>query len=478
MMNPSPPHTLSTFLVLLSALSMLCSGVAMAQAPEKLWVEKSTKARDSVLKASSISSLAGDISPAVVNIIVTMRAKGGPEPVDGEIPDARGGQTAIGSGFIIHPDGYVLTNNHVVEHAVEIKVKLNDKREYPAYVIGTDPRTDVALVRIESKRSFKAVALGNSDRVKVGEQVIAIGNPLGLEHTVTSGIISALGRKNLAPGGRVLESDFIQTDASINPGNSGGPLINMSGEVIGINTAINRQGQGIGFAIPINLVKLLIPQLQEKGYVERTRIGFRVQPLNPQLAKSFGYNKSMGALVSQVFEKTPAALAGFLPGDIILEYNGIQIRDSAQLPSLIATSGTSRPVSVLLVRAGKERTLSVQLETIPNQSFPEIPSRKVQRITVNPALEQLGLETRDLDQKLAVQLGTRDTNGVVVSTILEASVAKRSGLRKLDVILELDSTPIRSVAEFQAAAAATSPGEVVRLKISRGDSVTYVAFER
>jgi len=451
---------------------------AAAQEKENLWIEKSSKSRDVVVKTSDISNLAQDVSPAVVNIIVTVRTSAPIGDKSEDIPDPRGGQTAIGSGFIIHPDGYVLTNNHVVENAVEIKVKLNDKREYPAYVIGTDPRTDVALVRIEEGEKFKAVALGDSDTVKVGERVIAIGNPLGLNHTVTSGIISALGRKNLAPGGRVLDSDFIQTDASINPGNSGGPLINTSGEVIGINTAINRQGQGIGFAIPINLVKLLLPQLRENGYVERTRIGFRVQPLNAQLAKSFGHKEALGALISQVFDSSPAKRAGFLPGDIILEYNGVKIRDSDQLPWLIATSGTKEPIKVLLLREGKREKVDVTLEAIPGQTFPEIPSRKSARVTPDPTLALLGLEAKELTADLARQLGASDTNGVVVDRILDASVARRSGLRKRDVIIEIGKTQVSSMEEFRAAANATKSGEIVRLKIVRSGSVIYIAFER
>jgi len=470
-------HALAATLVGITFLTAALPSQAQAQEKD-LWVEKSSKSRDAVVKTSSISNLAEDVSPAVVNIIVTVRSSTPLSDSSEDIPDPRGGQTAIGSGFIIHPDGYVLTNNHVVENAVEIKVKLNDKREFPAYVIGTDPRTDVALVRIEEGEKFKAVALGDSDTVKVGERVIAIGNPLGLNHTVTSGIISALGRKNLAPGGRVLESDFIQTDASINPGNSGGPLINTSGEVIGINTAINRQGQGIGFAIPINLVKLLLPQLREHGYVERTRIGFRVQPLNPQLAKSFGHKEALGALISQVFEASPAKRAGFLPGDIILEYNGVKIRDSDQLPWLIATSGTKKPIEVLLLRAGKREKLEVSLEAIPNQDFPEIPSRKSARIAPDPSLDQLGLEAKELTSDLARQLGASDTNGVVVDKILDASVARRSGLRKRDVIIEIGQTQVASIEEFRAAANATKTGEVIRLKVVRSGSVIYIAFER
>ena len=476
MKRTSKPHI--TALIAMSFA--LASAPALAQddaSEKKLWIEKKSKPKDQVVKTSSIVKLSDQASPSVVNIIVTVRI--GQERISKDIPGPRGEATAVGSGFIIHPDGFILTNNHVVENATEIKIRLNDNREFPASVIGTDPKTDVALVRVDHAPDvkFKAIALGDSDQVEVGAKVVAIGNPLGLNHTVTSGIVSALGRKDLAPGGRELQSDFIQTDASINPGNSGGPLINMSGEVIGINTAVNRQGQGIGFAIPINMVKALLPQLQDIGYVERTWLGVRVQAMTPVLARSFGMKKAIGALVSEVVKDSPAARGGVQAGDVILSFNGVSIKDSDQLGWLVSTGGTRAPVPVKLVRDGKEQSFDLSLEAIPNQKRPNIPSRKKDPPKVDHGLENLGLAVKNLDEQLARHLGARDTNGVVITQLDQASPARASGVRERDVITEVSGTPTTTSEEFYAALAQVRRGEIVRFRLIRGGKALYLAFE-
>ncbi len=459
------------------AFALATPAIAGAE-PDALWVEAKApkKKAKKTTTQSSVAKLARNLSPAVVNIIVVMRED---KEGLGDSGDPRSGTTAVGSGFIIHPDGHVLTNNHVVESASEIKVRLNDKREYPARIVGTDPRTDVALVRIEAEGvDFTSVPLGDSAALSVGEGVVAIGNPLGLNHTVTTGIISALERRGLSPGGKELDSDFIQTDASINPGNSGGPLISMAGAVIGINTAINARGQGIGFAIPINVVKKLVPQLHRKGYVERTWLGARSQELTPMLANSFGLKSSEGALISDVVSNSPAEREGLLAGDIILEFDGEVVRDEYHLPLLVAIAGADDPVDVVLMRDGARKTLELKLDPIPNQSHPKIPKQLAAKPKIDRSLENLGLNVRVLDNTLARQLGARTTEGVVVTSIEDASPAHASGLRRSDVILEVGAAAISNVDEFTSALQTLKNGEVVRLRIVRGGRGKYIAFEK
>lgn len=304
--------------------------------------------------------------PAVVNISTTQAVQGeGALPGRGHpfreffgdiLPQEFKG-ASLGSGFIINPDGLILTNHHVVEKAEKILVTLSDKRQFEAELIGVDPKTDIALIRIKNPEPLPFVQLGDSDRAEVGEWAMAIGNPFGLEQTVTVGIVSAKGR---AIGSGPYD-DYIQTDASINPGNSGGPLFNIRGEVIGINTAINPSGQGIGFAIPINQVKKVIGQLEKEGKVTRGWLGVMIQEFTKDLAKSFGLKKGEGALVSDVFEDSPAALAGIKKGDVIVEFNGKKIRHMRELPVVVADTPIGKQVSLKILRDGKEQNVIVRI---------------------------------------------------------------------------------------------------------------------
>lgn len=478
---------LQTAFISLSLFALLPCAPAWAQdtsedKPAKVWIDhkhtaSSEKKKEQPLTASSLANLAKALSPSVVNIIVNYSGEELDTVSDSE-PDPRAGKMAVGSGFIIHPSGYLLTNNHVVEGASRIRVRLNDNREFDARVIGTDPKTDVALVRIQAKEKFRAIALGDSDIIEVGEQVLAIGNPLGLNHTVTSGIISALGRRDLAPGGRALDSDFIQTDASINPGNSGGPLISMDGVVIGINTAVNRQGQGIGFAIPINIVKQLLPPLMDTGFVERTWLGVRVQSLTPLLAKSFGLPKPQGALVSEVVNNSPAQKGGVLPGDIILRFGDQELRDGDQLPWLAATGGAGKAIKLEVLREQKRTSVTLTLEAIPNQDKPNIPTQKIAEPSFDYTLKNMGLTVKSLDQALARQLGAKEPLGVVVTDILESSPVKLSGLRQRDVITQINTKSVDDADMFYKSINDFKRGQVVRLRIMRGGKIAYIAFER
>ncbi len=473
--------------VVLAAATLLVAPLAHAQdhgahhhhVPQKLWVDQSAHAgidRNAPLRFSSLSNLAEKLSPSVVNIIVTYGN-------DDEIQRLLGkedisGPTAMaqGTGFIIHPDGYILTNNHVVEGASKIKIKLLDNTEYEGHVVGLDPQIDVALVKIDSKRKLPAIGLGDSDKVRVGEHVIAIGNPLGLSHTVTTGIISALGRRDLGIEDDAY-SDFIQTDASINPGNSGGPLIGLGGEVIGINTAINRNGQGIGFAIPINMVKKLLPQLAQNGYVTRSWLGIRVQQLDGKLAKTFGLSRPTGALVTEVIDNSPASKGGIHSGDVILTFDGTQLKNSDQLPWLSSTAGVGRTVDVELLRHKKRQTLHVKMEELPNQEHPKIPTAS-SVAPKRPTNADFGVRVKALTASLARQLGAADTNGVVVTSVDQQTPAKGAGLRQRDVITEVGDAKVTDSKDFDKALGHFATGDIVRLKVVRGGRVVYIAVEK
>ena len=463
-----------TFLAVLTALS------PDVGAQDGLWTEAPRHKRaelTSPIRASDIADLAEKISPGVVNVIVSYASANRLGGLFESDPFQAPG-SGQGSGFIIHPSGYALTNHHVIEGAQRIKVRLWDDREYEADVVGIDPQTDVALMKIHGaeKANLQAVPLGDSDEVRVGETVIAIGNPLGLSHTVTSGIVSALERRDLAPEGRQIYSEFIQTDASINPGNSGGPLLSIHGEVIGINALVNREGQGIGFAIPINIVKTLLPHLKSNGFVVRTWLGIRMQEVTLPLARTFGLDRPQGALVTEVIENGPAQRAGIVRGDIILKFDGKVVRKSDQLPWLASTAGATKAVTVELLRGGKNRKLSVQLEEQPNQRSPRLPA--VQRDKEAPPSEELGIDVKDLTEPVARQLGARNAEGVVVTSITDRSPARNSGLRRRDIVVAVDDAPVASAKDFERATAKVVPGKYVRFEVVRGGRTVFVAFQR
>jgi len=448
--------------------------------PDQLWVESDRSQgpdADRPRTNSSITELVDRVGPAVVNILVAYQSRdleealGDQKPLPG--PDGGLGQ---GSGFFIHPEGYLLTNYHVVRDAQAIKARLKDGSEFDARVVGADPKTDVALLRLDADRSFPVLPLGDSSGVEVGEFVLAVGNPLGLEHSVTSGIVSALGRHNIGVEGDQLYTDFIQVDVSINPGNSGGPLVDMAGRVIGINTAIDRKGRGIGFSIPVDMVKNLLPQLKANGYVTRSWLGARVQAITPKLAESFGLERSRGALVTEVAEESPAAEAGLRDGDIILEFDGKEVRTSNQLPWMVATAGPGRTVGLEYVRRGARKAVDVELDEHPDQSAPDLgvtkssPRRDDER--------ELAIQVENLTESLARQLGASSDAGVVVTEVGHDSPAKGAGLRRRDVITKVDETAVGSAGEFRSVVDGLETGEIVRLRLVRGGRVVYIAFER
>ncbi len=354
--------------LLILAVSFICFQTACQK-------EKAKKEYTEVIGfPQSFADLAERVNPGVVNIstTTTVRIPGNPfrhyfGPGEGpfedffrrffeDIPDRELRQQSLGSGFIIDKDGYIITNNHVVERAVEIKVKLIDGREFNAKVVGRDSKTDLALIKIWSPfKDLPVLPLGDSDSVRVGDWVLAIGNPFGLEHTVTKGIISATGRVI----GSGPYDNFLQTDAPINPGNSGGPLVDLKGEVVGINTAIVATGQGIGFATPSNMAKSIISQLREKGKVARGWIGVSVQSITPEIGKALGLKELKGALVADVFQSGPADAGGMKRGDIIIAFDGKEVKNISDLPRIVAETAAGKTVEVKVLRDGKQTNLKI-----------------------------------------------------------------------------------------------------------------------
>ncbi len=389
---------------------------------------------------------------------------------NGEIPKQRREQS-LGSGVIVSPEGYVLTNNHVVDGATDVKVTLSDKRELKAKIVGTDPKTDVAVLKLEGS-NFPAITLGDSAKVQVGDYALAIGDPFGVGQTVTMGIVSAKGRGNL---GIEDYEDFIQTDAPINPGNSGGALVNDRGELVGINTAILSHGsggnEGIGFAIPIDLARNVMSQILDHGKVTRGYLGVVIQPITPAMAKDLGLSKLQGALVGDVSSKGPAQAAGVLRGDVILSINGNAVNDSNELRNTVSMMQPGETVKLQISRNGSTKDINVKLGELPlskeeAQSQPQGGSKD--------ALE--GVSVQDLDAETAAQLQLPEsTKGVVVTGIDPSSPKSESGLRKGDVIQEVNHRPVRNIAEFEEAMRKSGDSGGALLLVNRGGTTLYIA---
>jgi serine protease Do len=374
----------------------------------------------------------------------------------------------LGSGVIVSPDGYILTNNHVAGHADEILVTLNDKREFKAKVIGKDPKTDLALIKIDPRQPLPYATLGSSSKVEVGDPVMAIGSPFGFNLTVTAGIVSAKGR---ALGGNY--DDFIQTDASINPGNSGGPLFDAQGRVIGINTAIyssTGSNAGIGFAIPIDLVKTVMEQLKNHGRVVRGWLGVEIQEVTPALAKSFGLTSPNGALVAGVDKEGPAGRAGIQQGDIITKFDGTLVHDEHELPELVAQTPLGKTVPVEVIRDGKRMTIDATIK--------ELQDKQIASAEGDTGVgSSWGLTVQDLTPEISQQLGIDNRKGVVVRSVRADSPAAEAGLQSGDVILQVDNTKVASADEFaDAAKAAQKDKKSSRLLVQRGKSTIYTVI--
>jgi serine protease Do len=422
----------------------------------------------------SFAPLVADVAPAVVHIkVVSVQPAanmGGmpfpPEwfgpggPFEGmpfpQVP--RGGmrQEGAGSGFVIGADGIIVTNNHVVERAKEISVTTSDGHEYDAKVLGTDPKTDLAVLKIEPRGQLPVAKLGDSDDLAVGDWVLAIGNPFGLNNSVTLGIVSAKSRAI----GQGPYDDFIQTDASINPGNSGGPLLDSEGRVVGINSAIfSRTGgnMGIGFAIPVNLAKRLVPQLQSDGHVTRGWLGVTVQPLTPQLAESLGLAEdTKGALVAEVQPGSPAATGGLRRGDVIVAFDGKDVDETRTLPELVADSPIGERVDVTVVRDGKTQELTVEIRKMDDE-----PER---RASFDENKGKLGLALRELSPEERKQRDL-EQGGAMIANVRPDGPAAEAMLRPGDVILEVNRKPVTSPSDVGEAVSATPDGKSVLMLV-------------
>lgn len=384
-------------------------------------------------------------------------------------------EQSLGSGVIVSDDGYIITNNHVIEKADEIKVSLYDKQDYKAKVIGSDPKTDIAILKIPAK-NLPAIKWGDSEELEVGEFVLAFGNQFGFGHTVTMGIISALGRANV---GIAEYEDFIQTDAAINPGNSGGPLVNIKGELIGINTAIfSRTGgyQGIGFAVPSNMARRVMEQLIKEGKVTRGWLGVSIQEVTPELAKQFGAENSKGALVTDIFRGSPAERAGLKRGDVIVEFNGKDIKDVETLRNMTAQSELGSTVKLKVMRDRKPIFIDVIIAELPKESVEAIPEDMKEGMREQNALA--GFSVIELTREIAKQIGLHnEEKGVVVVSVEPDSSAEEAGLKKGDVIQEINKKGIRSLSEFNNIASRIKKGDTVLLFVNRGGQKFYITLK-
>ncbi|MCF8089526.1 MAG: DegQ family serine endoprotease [Desulfotignum sp.] len=376
-------------------------------------------------------------------------------------------EQSLGSGFIISKDGYIVTNHHVIKGADEIKVILHDKTELDAEIVGTDPMTDLALIKVDAK-NLQPLKFGKSSEAAIGSWVVAIGSPFGLEQTVTAGIISAKGR--IIGSGPY--DDFIQTDASINPGNSGGPLLNLEGEVIGINTAIVRSGQGIGFAIPSDLATGIIDQLIDTRQVSRGWMGVGIQDITPELAEYYDIDSTGGVYVAKVYEDNPAHEAGIKSGDVILEVNGQKIETSRDLSLTIANLKVEETVDVKIIREGKEKTVKVKLGKRPDQD-PEMMA------SLNE-FDSFGFKFKELDAPTAQRLGyPEEVKGLIVTELKPDSPSDSSGVRTGDLLMELNRQRITDLTSYHEVLSRIEKGRAAQLLFRRGNSHVYVVrFEK
>jgi serine protease Do len=459
-----------------------------ATKPSKYYRLAST--RDASGPPASFADLVDKLKPAVVNISTSkiMRSGGsrgqrspfGDDFFDrffggeeffrrffGDSPQRQFKQRSLGSGFIISRDGYIFTNNHVVERADKIRVRLSNGKEYDAKVVGKDAKTDIALLKIRAANNLPVVEFGDSDRLRVGDWVIAIGNPFGLEQTVTVGIVSAKGRVI----GAGPYDNFIQTDASINPGNSGGPLFSVDGKVVGINTAIVAQGQGIGFAIPVNMAKEMLPELKARGKVTRGWLGISVQDITEDMVPSLRIKSTEGALVADVVQGDPADKAGIRAGDVISEIDGKKVKDAHELLRLVAAIHIGRKVDIKVIRDGRVNIFPVVITE--RKDTVEMAARKGQA----PG-NYFGMTVQNITPQLAERMRLSEITGVVVTGVREGSPADEAGVKPRDIILQVNKVKITSLKDYRREVSKKSAQDKTLLLIKRGKSTIYIAIRR
>ena len=442
--------------ILLALVMVVASALPVAAQP-------APEAR-AILRAleDAFTAVALRVTPAVVNVS-TVPKRGAPME---EIPEQfreffedfkrrRPESRSTGSGVIVDPNGYILTNNHVIENAAEITVRLSDARKFTATLVGRDPKTDLAVLKVEAPAPLPVAELGDSDALRIGQWAIAIGNPFGLDRTVTVGIVSATARNRV---GVATYENFIQTDASINPGNSGGPLLNLDGHVIGVNTAIVAAGQGIGFAIPINQAKEVMRQLMSRGRVVRGWLGIMIQDLTEDLAQGFGVKEREGVLVADIMAGGPAEGSGLKPGDIIVEFGGAGIKELPELQRRVAAVTPGEQVDVSVVREGKRVPLRITVGEMPTDD---------PVAAAEPLDDQWGLRVEPVTAEMARRLQLPRATGVVAADVASGGAADRAGLRRGDIILDLDGRPITDAVSFTRHLETLKAGQSVRLYLHR-----------
>lgn len=439
----------------------------------------------------SLSELVKTLQPSVVNISTTSVVKKRQAPFNSPFESPFGGgpddpfedffkkffeggpqqefrQKGLGSGFIISKDGFIVTNNHVIEKANDIEIILESGKKYQAQIIGKDPKTDLALLKIEPEEDLPAISFGRSDVLDIGDWVIAIGNPFGLGHTVTAGIVSAKGR-SLGLGSY---DDFIQTDAAINPGNSGGPLFNLDGEVVGVNTAIFARAQGIGFAIPAAIAVNIIDQLRSNGKVVRGWLGVLVQQITPEIAESLGLQETKGALVADITPDGPAEKAGIKRRDVIIGFDDTEINEMSQLPKSVAATPPGTKSEIILLREGKKKKISVLLGQLP-----EIIAKKPKIKAKKDVENDLGLAVQEISPIIQKRLNLQDSQGVIIVNVRRASPAWNAGLRKADIIVEINKKEIKDIEEYKNIINKIKQDQSLLFLVRRNQNTIYVALK-
>lgn len=441
----------------------------------------------------SFADLAEKLGPTVVNIYTTQTVKsrrlpyhdffndddksmperfkrffGKPQPHE-QTPRREQKKTSLGSGVIVSSDGYILTNNHVVADADTINIRFSNFEEYEAKIIGRDPKTDIALVKIKPKHPLPTITFGDSDKLRVGDWVIAIGNPYGFEQTVTAGIVSGKGRSI----GNGPYANFIQTDASINPGNSGGPLIDINGKMVGVNSAIYSQSGGnigIGFAIPVNMAQNIMTQLRDTGTVTRGWLGVMIQHVTPELAKEFNLERPIGALVGEVSSDSPAEKAGIKPGDVIIAFNGKEISQMSMLPAIVAQTAVGSKADVTLIRKGKEKKVKVTISKLEED-------QKIFGAAESDAEENLGLTVQEITPELAQSLGLKEKTGLLVANAEPGTPAFEAGIKRGDLILEVNRQTVSDLKKYIKILRNAKKGESILFLIKRENHTRFVVIK-
>jgi Do/DeqQ family serine protease len=458
---------------------LLLAFAAAAQAQtSRLWSERSADSAP-LAAVPDFRAVAKQVLPCVVAIAVEQRVANKDQReffhdlFRGEMPREYKNR-GLGSGFTIRRDGLILTNHHVIEEASSIQVSFprpdGTEKKLNATVVGAAPHYDIALLQTSEPADAAICFLGDSAKVDIGDWVMAVGNPFGLSHSVSVGIISAKERREVTPSGRRGLYDFLQTDASINPGNSGGPLVNMQGSVIGINSAINAAGSGIGFAIPINMVKTLLPSLQQKGRYVRSWLGIKIQALTESLAQTYGLPDARGALVSEVVVGSPAESAGIREGDVVLSFDGKPVRDQTDLPLYAGMAGIGQRVVLTIWREGREHKKNVVLT-----AFPEDEAKKTEAAAADTPTG-LGITVADITPEIQQELRLDQDSGVVLRDVDRGSAADKAGLQKGDVLLSVNGQPLRAARELAQVVKQAASGATLRLQVKRAGGKLFVAL--